>query len=274
MKRVLVTGAASGIGRATVLRLDHLGYEVLAGVRREGDAAGLLATASPSLHTLLLDVTDQQAVSAAAVAAGPALDGLVNCAGVVVPGPVEGIPVERWQRQLEVNVVAVAALTRALLPAIRAARGRIVNVSSLGGRLAVPFLGAYAASKFALEAYSDALRAELRPWGIQVVVVEPDAVATPIWGKIAAGLGELAPDAQGLYGPVLERYREVVARAARAGVPPERVADAIARALTAPRPRTRVVVARRGQALAVGIARRLPDRWRDRMLTARLPSYP
>ena len=170
---VLITGASRGIGRACALRLDRRGFDVIAGVRSEEAGRRLVAEASDRLRVIHLDVTDAAAVRAAADAAGDRLDALVNNAGIAVGGIVEMLSLDDLRRQLEVNVVAQVAVTQAMLPAVRTARGRIVFISSVSGRVSSPVLTPYTASKFALEAIADGLRVELRPWGIDIVLVEP-----------------------------------------------------------------------------------------------------
>src|SRR5581483_7822637 len=184
VRTALVTGASSGIGAACANRLVRGGWHVLAGVRRTGDAPA-------GTEELRLDVTDPTQIRAAADRV-ERLDGLVNNAGIVVAAPLEELPLDELRRQLEVNVVGQLAVTQALLPALRAARGRIVLVGSIAGRSALPFLGAYSASKFALEAVADALRIERAPAGIRVSLVEPGTIATPIWQRAAADADELA----------------------------------------------------------------------------------
>jgi len=249
MKTVLVTGASSGIGRATVRRLDAAGWKVFAGVRKEEDAAALEAESSERLEPLLLDILDPDAIAAAAerIGAEPGgLDGLVDNAGGAVPGPLEALPIEDFRRQVELNLTAQLAVTQALLPAIRVARGRVVLVSSVGGRVALPFTGAYHAAKFGLEGLGDSLRQELAPWGIKVVLVEPGSIDTPIWtrgeedaDRILAGA---SPRLHELYGAAIERYREVVRDTAERGIPPEKVAARIEHALAARRPRSRYLI--------------------------------
>jgi NAD(P)-dependent dehydrogenase (short-subunit alcohol dehydrogenase family) len=246
---VLITGASTGIGRATALRLDAAGWRVFAGVRREEDAASLRAAGSERLEPLLLDITDAGQVAAAAervgAAAGGTLDGLVNNAGVAIPSPLETIPLDDFRRQLEVNLTGQVAVTQALLPALRAARGRVVFISSIGGRIAFPLTGAYHAAKFAIEAVGDVFRQELRPWGIAVAIVEPGSIATPIWERgerTADEVGERSPTRQALYGAAIESYRGVVRKLAERGIPPEKVAVAIEHALSASRPRARYLV--------------------------------
>lgn len=250
MKSVLITGASTGIGRATALRLDRAGWQVFAGVRKEEDAAALLEEAPEHLVPLMLDVTDAAQIAAAAeriaTDAGPAgLDGLVNNAGIAVPSPLETIPIEEFRRQVEVNLTGQIAVTQALLPRIRSARGRIVFISSIGGRIAFPLTGAYHAAKFGVEAVGDVFRQELRPWRISVSIVEPGSIATPIWDRgerTADEIGERTPHREVLYGKAIASYRKVVKDLAERGIPPEKVAEAIEHALTARRPRARYLV--------------------------------
>jgi NAD(P)-dependent dehydrogenase (short-subunit alcohol dehydrogenase family) len=227
-------------------------------------------------------VTDEAAIQAVAreveAAVGDAgLAGLVNNAGIAVAGPLEFLPPEELRRQLDVNVVGQLAVTQAFLPLLRRGHGRIVNMGSISGRLATPFVGPYSASKFALEALSDALRIELRPWGIQVAVIEPGGIATPIWERsiaVADRLLESMPQqAMEYYGKVAPAIRKSALRMGKKGTPPSAVADAVAHALTAPRPRTRYFVGERASFTARVIAR-LPDRLRDRLVAGQLPQYP
>jgi NAD(P)-dependent dehydrogenase (short-subunit alcohol dehydrogenase family) len=249
MRSVLVTGASSGIGRATALRLDRSGWRVFAGVRREEDAEALRGDASERLAPVLLDVTEPEQIAAAAERCGResdgGLDGLVNNAGVAVPGPLETIPLEDLRHQLEVNLVAYVAVTQAMLEEIRRAEGRVVFLSSIGGRVAFPFGGPYHASKFATEAIGDVFRQELRPWGLRVSLVEPGSIDTPIWERGQRKGEEIeakAPRTNLLYGAALERFRKVVVDTAERGIAPEKVAAAIAHALESPRPKSRYLV--------------------------------
>jgi NAD(P)-dependent dehydrogenase (short-subunit alcohol dehydrogenase family) len=257
MKTVLVTGSSSGIGRATVRRLDQAGWKVFAGVRKEEDAAKLREESSARLEPLLLDVTDPEAIGAAAerVRAEPGgLDGLVDNAGNAVAGPLEALPIEDFRRQVELNLIAQVAVTQAMLPAIRTARGRVILISSMGGRVALPLTGAYHAAKFGLEAVGDSLRQELAPWGIKVVLIEPGSIDTPIWEtgqKDADDLLERAPKGMSeLYGATIERYRKVVQDTAERGIPPEKVAAKIEHALEARRPRSRYLIGIDAQVMA------------------------
>ncbi len=274
MKSVLVTGASTGIGRATAEHLDREGWRVFAGARREADADSLREGGSERLVPLTLDVTAADQIAAAAerieAEVGEAgLDGLVDNAGIGLLGPLETLPIEDFRRTVEVNLIAQVAVTQALLPQVRAARGRIVFVSSVGGRMAMPFGSPYHAAKFGLEAVADSLRRELRPWGIGVAVIEPGSIDTPIWARANRAAEEIAartPATQeALYGSMLERFDAAVGRTASRGIPPERAARTIARALTARRPRTRYPVGAdaRMQMLA---ARFLPDRLLDRAI--------
>lgn len=271
MRSVLITGASTGIGRATALHLDAAGWQVFAGVRREEDAASLREAGSERLAPLMLDVTDPAQIAAAAERIGgevgeAGLDGLVNNAGIAVPGPLETLPIEDFKRQVEVNLTAHVAVTQAMLPSIRRARGRIVFITSIGGLMAFPMFGAYHAAKFGLEAVGDVFRQELRPWGIKVAIVEPGSIATPIWERGDAevdAIGERAGDGHAdLYGEAIDAYREVARKTGARGIAAEKVAARIERALTARRPRTRYLVGAdaRGQAL---VSRLLPDRLVD-----------
>lgn len=245
-RAVLVTGASTGIGEAAALRLKRGGWDVYAGARSDEDLERLRAA---GMHPLRLDVTDEASVAAARAEVGDrALHGLVNNAGVAVSAPIELVPIGELRRQLEINLVGQVAVTQAFLPNIREATGRIVNISSIGGRIALPLMGPYAASKFGLEAVSDALRRELRPWGIDVAVVEPGAVTTPIWekGRAMADRLEAAMGERGrqLYGPLADRLRQETEKIPERGVEPDEVAKTIEHALSASRPKIRYVVGR------------------------------
>jgi NAD(P)-dependent dehydrogenase (short-subunit alcohol dehydrogenase family) len=256
-RSVLVTGASSGIGAACTERLARAGWHVFSGVRAAG--------AAPAGTTeLLLDVTDAGAIARAAEAVGERLDGLVDNAGIALAAPLEYLPLDALRRQLEVNVVAQLAVTQALLPAIRAARGRIVLIGSIAGTSALPFLGPYAISKFGLEALADALRVELAPDGIHVSIVRPGTIATPIWSKPQPIADALGRDALERYGPRLAAMRSFAAARAAKAAPVESVAKAIEHALTDEHPRTRYVVGRDAHIRAA--IELLPDRVRDRVI--------
>jgi NAD(P)-dependent dehydrogenase (short-subunit alcohol dehydrogenase family) len=260
LKTVLVTGASSGIGKACAARLARKGWRVLAGVRRAGDAPS-------GTEEVLLDVTDAGQIQAVADRVDE-LHGLVNNAGIAVAGPLEFLPLEQFRHQLEVNVTGQVAVTQALLPALRRGRGRIVFIGSIAGKSALPFLAAYAASKHALEAVADSLRIELAPWGIDVTIVEPGSIKTPIWTRSADRADETQATLDGrleeLYGPSIARFRKLALARGAAGAPAEKVAVVVEDALTGARPPTRRLVGRDARIRAA--FELLPDRVRDRVL--------
>lgn len=246
-RTVLITGAATGIGRAAALRLDAAGWKVFAGVLNEREAEELDKAAGGALEPLLLDITDPDQIVAAAVRVGTergGLDGLVNNAGIAVPGPLETMPIEYFRRQIEVNLIGQVAVTQAMLAAVRTATGRVVFIGSFGGRVTYGLIGAYSAAKHGIEAVGDAFRQELRPWGISVSIIEPGTVATPIYEageRTAAETVALSPEIDRLYGPVMDKYRKGLQAIASSGegVPAETVAKSIEHALSARRPRGR-----------------------------------
>jgi NAD(P)-dependent dehydrogenase (short-subunit alcohol dehydrogenase family) len=259
---VVISGASSGIGRATALHLQALGFDVLAGVRREGDAPD-------GTTPVLLDVTDDAAITAVAARIGDGpLAGLINNAGIGLGGPVEYVSLEDWRRQFDVNFFGHVAMTRALIPALRAGRGRIVNIGSIGGRTALPFAAPYTASKFAMHAFSDSLRIELQAQGIHVALLEPGSIATEIWRKGDETFDEveadLAPEMRERYREGLEGARKATTRAARHAIAPEKVAGVVEHALTARRPRARYVVG--AEARIQALAAHLPAPVTDRLL--------
>ena len=268
---VLITGCSTGIGRACALDLADRQMRVFAGVRKPQDAERLREATSGRLEPVLLDVTDVEAVRRVAAeidasvgAAG--LAGLVNNAGILVLGPWEMLSTEDVRRQMEVNVLGTHAVTRALLPALRRAPGRIVLIGSISGRVAPPFFGAYAASKHALEAMADTLRMELKAWKIPVSIVQPDAVTTPIWTKSDGGVAAIAQQAgegaRSLYDDAIQRMRAANLRMARTGLPVSAVVRAVRHALLAPRPKARYPVGFRTR-LAIWAAARLPASMMD-----------
>ncbi|HUA75005.1 MAG TPA: SDR family oxidoreductase [Solirubrobacteraceae bacterium] len=282
MATALITGASSGIGEATALRLARAGWTVLAGVRQTSAGERLLAQlgdgARGRLEPLMLDVTDAGQIAQAAErvraltgdggggAGAGRLDALVNNAGLGISGPLELIPMEEVRRHVEVNLLAQIAVTKALLPALRAARGRVVFVSSVGGRVTMAFTGPYSAAKHGLEAIGDVLRVELHSSGIKVALVEPGSVATPIWGKSLAGEQQtvkVPPELQEQYGHVPAAMEKNIRNTEKRGVPPERVAQAIETALTSRRPKSRYVVGTDAHAMIL-VRRLLPDALFDR----------
>ncbi len=271
MPSALVTGAARGIGKATALRLAGRGWDVVAGVRRDADGEALAAAGGGRIAPVLLDVTDAEQVSALPGALPARLDAVVNNAGIVVSGPIEGVPLDELRRQLEVNVVAQVAVTQAVLPRLRPARGRVVFVSSLSGRVATPMTGAYNASKFALEGLADALRMELRPWGMRVVLVEPAQTDTDLWrladDALEAAVAALSPAHRALYAKHIAGSRRMIPRSQRMASPVGGVAATIERALTARRPRARYVVGAGPRAQAI-VTAPTPTPARDALLRA------
>ena len=266
-KTVLVTGTSSGIGRATVVELDRLGFQVFASVRKTSDADALTKIA-PRVTPLLFDVVDEQSVTAAAETTAAAvgskgLTGLVNNAGVGTFGPVEGIPLAEWRRQMEINVIGQVAVIQAFLPLLRKARGRIVNIGSIGGLTTIPFGGALCASKHAVEAINDALRMELRQWGISVSLVAPGSIHTNAADRMVADgeamMKQMRPDRLSLYEQAFRHMLVTMSKDEAHGSPPEVVAKVVARALTASRPKTRYPAGRRSVFLAV-MASILPTR--------------
>ena len=277
-KSVLVTGASTGIGYAIAKRLIAEGFHVFASVRKQADADRLTAELGDEATPLVFDVTDPQGVADAArdVAArlgDRTLAGLVNNAGIAVPGPLLHLPIADFRHQLEVNVTAQVQVIQAFAPLLGADRarngapGRIVNMSSVAGRIGAPFMGAYAASKHALEAVTDSLRRELLMYGIDVVAIEPGPIRTPIWDKAEAL--DFSAYLKTDYKDAITRLLNFALKQGRAGFPPERVADAVLRALTAGKPPTRIPVVQ-GALQNWIIPRLLPDRVIDGVVGKKL----
>jgi NAD(P)-dependent dehydrogenase (short-subunit alcohol dehydrogenase family) len=273
---ILITGASTGIGQACALHLHARGHHVFAGVRKAADGERLQAQASERLEWLILDVTDADQIAEAAAWVSTAvgesgLAGLVNNAGIAVGGPLEYLPPDDLRRQLEVNVIGLHAVTAAFLPLVRRGRGRIVHLGSISGRLASPLIGAYSASKHAVEALTDVLRLELAPEGIHVAVVEPGQVRTPIWEKGLSTFGTFAsglpPEGVARYGGRLKVLQRILERAPLHSSPPEAVARVVSHALEAARPRTRYVVGRDAR-LRLWLSHLLTDRAMDALILA------
>ena len=266
---VVVTGASTGIGLATAQRLAGHGFDVLAGVRT---AQAGEAIAAERITPVVVDVTDAGQVAALRATVGDRpLAGLVNNAGISVSGALEFLDLDDFRRQLEVNLIGHVAVTQALIEALRARPGRIVNTGSVGARTPLPFTAPYAASKAALWATGEALRGELRPWGIHVATVEPGAIATPIWEKgtaqAAGAAARLPPRGQELYGSTLDRVDDIVATVTASAIAPEKVAEVVEEALTARRPKARYLVG--SDARQQVLARRLLGHRRFDALLAR-----
>ncbi len=267
IRSVLVTGASTGIGEATALHLDQRGWRVFAGVRRAVDGERLRSAASARLTPVQLDVTDQGQVDEALASIadsvnGAGLDGLVNNAGVSFGGPLEILPLDHWRKQFEVNVVGQVAVTKAALPLLRTATGRVIFVSSISGRVAPGFLGPYAASKFAIEGVGMSLRQEISPWGMRVAIIEPGVIETPIWDKtpdIADFEREVGTEGLQLYMPFMSQIPEVIAAQRQKASPVSEAADAIEHALTAKHPKHRYLVGKDAK-LTGTLNHYLPDR--------------
>ena len=248
---VLITGASTGIGAACAIRLAAAGMHVYAGVREDAAGAALRAQNAALITPLHLDVTDADSIAAAvatldAQLGDAGLNGLINNAGIAIGGPLEVLPMNKIRRQFDVNVFGALAVTQAFLPQLRRARGRIVNMGSIAGRIALPFLGPYCMSKSALRAMTHALRLEVDAWGIDVALVEPSAIATPIWKKSNAAAdvmqATLQNDTLAHYSRHLEGIRRVIAKAEEQAISADAVARAVEHALTAAHPKTEYLV--------------------------------
>jgi NAD(P)-dependent dehydrogenase (short-subunit alcohol dehydrogenase family) len=266
----VITGASTGIGKATALFLDELGFKVFAGVRKDADGEALMQAASDRLTPILLDVTDADSVAAAVSTVAQATSGklfaLINNAGLSLNGPLELVPIADMKQLLDVNVLGVLATTKAFTPLLREQQGQIINISSGHGLLAIPDKSVYAASKFALQAISDSLRLELKPFGVSVSYVVVGKVDTAVLGKIQADRAKMIaaadPELANLYSPLLEFFDNEVK--GLPGIPPSEVAKVVAQALTAKRPKPRYLVgpgAKKMKNLA-----RLPVGLRDRLM--------
>jgi NAD(P)-dependent dehydrogenase (short-subunit alcohol dehydrogenase family) len=270
MPSVLVTGAARGIGNAIASHLASRGWDVIAGVRSVDDVERLKA-ANPRFTPVILDVTNEDHLVALDKSLPERLDAMVNNAGVVVGGPMEAVPPSELRRQFDVNVVGQIAVTQAVLPRLRRSQGRIVFISSLNGKISLPLLGAYSASKFALEGAADALRLELKPWAIPVVLVEPAQTDTDMWraaDRVVDDTAAAMPStARELYDRHLQGLKKSIPLSQKLAGPPQKVAAVVEEALTARRPRARYVVGV-GPRLQLALVSRLPTAARDRLLRA------
>ena len=282
MKSVVVTGVSTGIGRGAALVLARKGWHVYGSVRKPVDGEALQQELGHAFTPLVFDVEDNDAILAAAgqvrtALAGRTLDGLVNNAGASFPGPLLVQSVETFRKQIEINLVGMFAVTRAFAPllgadpALAGSKGRIVNISSVGGRIGPPFLGAYSASKHAVEGYSESLRRELQLVGIDVIIVGPGAVATAIWDKAEAyPLDDVAGT---IWEAPSKAFADYMIKGGREGLPIEALGEVIATALTVPRPKTRYSVMK-GRFLGETLPSLLPRRVVDRLLGGRIGLLP
>jgi NAD(P)-dependent dehydrogenase (short-subunit alcohol dehydrogenase family) len=272
---ILISGASTGIGKACAIHMARTGHSVWAGVRSQKNFDDVNKMNVRGLRPVFLDVTEdasvKECVSLITKTSGT-LNALVNNAGVAIGGPVEAVSMDDWHRQFETNFFGAIRLTQACLPLLRECKGRIVNMSSISGRMAFPFMGPYAASKYALEAMSDSLRRELLPYGVHVALVEPGAIATPIWEKSKTeGLGSTAAYSDSmkeLYGASLLKLSKRIEDIAKNAAPVSVVTKAVEHALLARRPRTRYPVGKGIKATAL-LLNVIPDEWVDRAIQSR-----
>ncbi len=275
---ILITGASQGIGKACALYLDNLGFQIFAGVRTKKDANILKKSASKNLMPVFIDITNANSIKSAVdiinkTVKGQGLMGLINNAGVNISGPMEFLPITEIKKQFDINIIGHIKVIQAFLPLLRKVKGRIINIGSIAGQMAAPFIGPYAASKFAMEAITDSLRMELRPWGISVSIIEPGSVATSMWKKtsfVADGITRhLSNEALSYYGSALEsaaRTREILGTK---GILPEIVAKAVEHALISKKPKTRYFVGRDAKFLSI-IKKFIPDRISDNVIIKQL----
>ena len=269
MPTVLVTGAARGIGKSLVDHLSARGWEVIAGVRSEQDAEAVTKGNPQRISAVILDITNADHIAALDESLPDGLDAIVNNAGVAIGGAMETLTADDWRKQLEINVIGQLAVTQAVLPRLRKSGGRVVFISSVNGRLSMPLIGAYAASKFALEAAADALRMELSPWKIPVVLIEPAQTDTDMWRTADTMVAELeaglTPQHRDLYAKHIAGMKKMIPMSQRIAVPTEKVSAVVEEALTARRPRARYVVGLANK-LQVALMTNLPTRAQDLVL--------
>jgi len=266
MPTVLVTGASRGIGKGIVEHLAARGWDVIAGVRNQQDADAVTKHDPQRVSSVILDVTSADDIAALESSLPDRLDAVINNAGIAVGGAMETLDSDEWRKQLEINVIGALAVTRAVLPRLRKSRGRIVFVSSVNGRLSMPLIGAYAASKFALEAASDALRMELNPWKIRVVIVEPAQTDTDMWRTADTMVEDLeaglSAEHRGLYAKHIAGFKKMIPVSQKIAVPTEKVSAVVEQALTAKRPRARYIVGL-GPKAQVALMSVMPTKLRD-----------
>ena len=275
LKTIAITGCSSGFGRATALHMASRGWRVFASVRREADGDSLLSEASERgsaeyVTPLVCDITNAAQVSAmgrSIAEAGPRLDALLNNAGTAFPAPLELLPLDALRSQLEVNLIGHLSVTQTLLPLLKAGRGTIINVTSVGGRIALPLIGAYNASKFAMEAVSDVLRFELAPFGVRVVVIEPGTSATSIWETSGSRANELLGERADVkpYIPLIDSVNNHFREDVKHGFPVQLFADTVQKILDNPHPRTRYQIPR-SVTWTILLRNLMPDLLWDRMM--------
>ncbi len=272
---ILISGASSGIGRATAVHFARLGHTVWAGVRSKKDFDNITRLNVKGLRAIQLDVTDSESIHAAVnliKKESGMLHVLINNAGIVVAGPIEGLSLAKWREQFEVNFFGLIELTKACLPSIREAKGRIINMSSISGKISSPYLGPYGSSKFALEAFSDSLRREVERYGVRVCVIEPGPIQTPIWRKSVvtnqSQISQYPKEIMELYGRSLEKFLGAMTKAETNATPVAAVVKAVEHAIFARIPKTRYTVGR-GIGLMSLSSRVLPDRWVDQLIRSR-----
>lgn len=274
MKVVLITGASTGIGKACALALDKKGYKVFAGVRKTSDAEALKSEASENLRAVILDVTKEKQITDAVELINTewpqGLHALINNAGIAVAGPLEFIPLEKVRQQLDVNIIGLLSVTQKALPLLRKTKGRVINIGSVSGRVAFPFIGPYNASKFALEGMTDSLRMELSLFGIKVVLVEPGPIATPIWEKSSeatrASVSELPPQALEYYSGMIRAVEKGLKNTQAAAIPVSSVVKVIVTAIEKKNPSARYLVGSRAK-LQVLMKTFLTTRMFDKVVT-------
>jgi len=272
---VFISGSSSGIGEACALGLDERGYDVFAGVRNEQDGNSLSQRASERLQPVIVDITNPEQIKTAFEAVRQALGekplvGLINNAGISVGGPLEFVPIDRLRQMLEVNLIGHISVSQLFIPLLRKSQGRIINVGSVAGIFASPLMGPYCASKYAMEAISDVMRRELKPWNIRVSLLEPGIIATKIWRKASEQAESAIKEAPGellhLYGPLIERIMKLVADSEKNAQSAQVVVKAVVHALTANRPRTRYRMGPKARPQKV--MSWLPDHIQDRIIAS------
>jgi short-subunit dehydrogenase len=274
---IFITGASTGIGKTCALYLDRIGFHVFAGVRKNIDGAALKQESSDRLQTIIIDVVDPDSIRAAVSEVTRLtknqLFGLINNAGIAFGGPLEILPIQEVQNLFEVNVVGVLAVTKAFLPLLRQSRGRIINMGSTSGLLALPCLSTYAASKFALEAISDSLRVELSPFGVSVIIIEAGNVKTPIWEKGVIATNKIAgaarPEILRLYQPLIEFSEHIALNSPK--LPAEKVAKVVGKVLHARKPKGRYIIG--ADARLFKLVRHVPCLVRDWIILKIIPNY-